>query len=92
MQHLGSYACISLIFSGMFFLRVNTFSFETVTSVTKDVFIKYNSICVYLMHSGHQQGGSVFYLILFVVFRPKVCYSDLICSARNLSKFLLIEK
>jgi hypothetical protein len=92
MQHLGSYACISLIFSVMFVLRVKAFSFETVISVTKDVIIKYNSICVYFMHSDHQQGGSVFYLILFVVFGPKVCYSDLICFARNLSKFLRMEK
>jgi len=88
MQHLESYAGISLIFSVMFFLRVNAFSFETVTSVTKDVIIKYNSICVYLMHSDHQQGGSVLYLILFVVFGSKVCYSVLICFARNPSKFL----
>ena len=92
MQHLRSYACISLIFSVMFIFRVNAFSFETVTNVTKDVIMKYNSICVYLMHSDHQSGGSVFYLILFLIFWPNVCYFVLICFARNLSKFLRIEK
>ena len=92
MEHLRSYACISLIFSVMFIFRVNAFSFETVADVTKDVIMKYNSVCVYLMHSDHQQGGSVFCLILFLIFGPKVCYSVFICFARNLSKFLRIEK
>jgi hypothetical protein len=74
MQHLGSNACIIFIFSVMLIFRVNAFSFETVTKVTKDVIMKYNSICVYLMHSDHQQGVSVFCLILFLPFGPKVCY------------------
>jgi hypothetical protein len=81
MQRLGSYVCISFIFSAMLIFQVNAFSFETVTNVIKDVIMKYNSVCVYLMHSDHQQGGSVFYLILFFIFGSKVCYSVLICFA-----------
>jgi hypothetical protein len=64
MQHLESNACFIFIFSVMLTSQVNAFSFETVTKVTKDVIMKYNSICVYLMHSDNQQGLSVFCLIL----------------------------
>lgn len=85
MQHLESSTCIIFIFSVMLMFRVNAFSFETVTKVTKDVIMKYNSICVYLMHSDHQQGVSVFCMIVFLPFGPKVCYSDPVCCARNLS-------
>ena len=71
MQRLGSYACISLIFSVMFIFRVNAFSFESVTNVTKDVIRKYHSVYVYLMHSDHQQGGSVLYLYFSLYSGPR---------------------
>jgi len=87
MQRLGSYACISLIFSVMFIFRVNAFSFDTATNVTKDVIMKYNSACVYLMHSDHQQGGSVFYLYFSLYSGPRFVILFLFVSLGILVSF-----
>jgi len=43
--------CIVLI---VLCFRADAFHFKTVTSVTNDVIMKYNSVCVYLMHSERQ--------------------------------------
>lgn len=80
MQRLGSYSCIGLIFSAMFIFRVKAFSFEIVTNVTKDVIMKYNSVCVHLMHSDHQQGGSVFYLYFSLYSGPRFFILSLFVS------------
>jgi hypothetical protein len=47
---------IICILSVIFCFRVNAFDFQTVTKVTMDVIMKYNSDCVYLMYSENQQG------------------------------------
>lgn len=91
MKHLGSDACIGFIFSVMLSLRANAFSLETVTHVTKDVIMKHNSICVYVMHSDRQQGGSVFYLMLFLIFKSQVCSSVIILSL-SVSRSLLVSR
>jgi hypothetical protein len=44
------------ILSVMLCFQVNAFDFRTVTQITMDVSMKYNSACVYLMYSEKQQG------------------------------------
>jgi hypothetical protein len=51
-----SHACIICILTLILCFRVYAFDFKTVTMVTKDVIMKYNSVCVYLLHSDSQEG------------------------------------
>lgn len=51
--------CIIFVLIVMLCSRVQAFYLKTINNVTKTVITKYNCVCVYLMYSRRQQGGSL---------------------------------